>query len=526
MEETRRLSTILFADIAGYTSMMQKDERHALGLLNQFKTVLEELVPANKGNIIQYFGDGCLLSFESATDGVECALALQLSLIKQQIPVRIGMHLGEVVFKNNNAFGDGVNIASRVESMGISGSIIISKAIRDQIKNKADFQLTLLGAYQFKNVDAPMQIFALANDGLIVPKRHEMKGKLNDGPGNLFQRLWEKRIPQIMAVYILIAWLGLQLFDWALHQFGISPHWAQIFFIFVIGIIPSLLAYLNNRERIHQSQLKLGEKILFPSNLIIVGAVLFFMFRTTDLGATTKEIQYTTADGTIQNSTIVKQEFRKTMTLFNFEGQGVDSSVMWLKSGISTLLMYDIQQDKAVNIVNLWGDIPMSGKINKIDDFFVDGTYAMKGGIYTITPEIHIASSGKVLSSRSFSGADLFTVLDSISIYVRQEAGISKALMEASTDLPLKDFTSSSLKAIQYACAQNLASMERAIELDSTFALASLQLGIALFNKDISNLDTKFYLDRAFRHRHKLPFYLQYSVLSYLESVKFRLIWI
>jgi hypothetical protein len=175
-----------------------------------------------------------------------------------------------------------------------------------------------------------------------------MKGKLKDDQGNLFQRIWDKRIPQIMAIYILIAWLGLQLFDWALHQFGISPHWAQIFFITAMGIIPSLLVYLNNRDRIHQSQFMLGEKILFPSNLIIVGVVLFLMFRSADLGAATKEIQYVDADGTVRNSTIVKQEFRKTMNLFNFEGQGVDSSMMWLNSGISTLLKYDININRSL----------------------------------------------------------------------------------------------------------------------------------------------------------------------------------
>ena len=161
MEEIRKLSTILFADIAGYTAMMQKEESHALGLLNQFKDLLETCVPEYKGKIVQYFGDGCLLSFESATNGVACALSLQASLMQKEIPVRIGIHLGEVVFKNNNAFGDGVNIASRVESMGIPGSIIVSKVIRDQIKNKSDFQLTPLGAYHFKNVEAPMQLYAL-----------------------------------------------------------------------------------------------------------------------------------------------------------------------------------------------------------------------------------------------------------------------------------------------------------------------------------------------------------------------------
>lgn len=180
MQEIRKLSTILFADIAGYTSLMQKNERHALGLLNQFKEILEERVPEYGGRIVQYFGDGCLLSFESATSGVECALALQSSFIQDKIPVRIGMHLGEVIFKNNNIFGDGVNIASRVESMGVPGAVLLSGSVRNQIKNQPKFALTLMGSFEFKNVEESMVVYALANADLIVPVGTQLKGKFKE----------------------------------------------------------------------------------------------------------------------------------------------------------------------------------------------------------------------------------------------------------------------------------------------------------------------------------------------------------
>jgi class 3 adenylate cyclase len=406
MEEIRKLSTILFADIAGYTAMMQKDERHALASLNQFKEILDTCVPEYKGTIVQYFGDGCLLSFESTTRGVSCALALQNSFIQQQIPVRIGMHLGEVVFKNNNAFGDGVNIASRVESMGVAGSIIVSKAIRDQIKNNSDFQLTPLGAYQFKNLEAPMEIFAVANEGLVVPKRQEMKGKLKEEQGSLFQQLWKKRIPQILAVYILLAWLGVQLFDWALHQFGISPHWAQLFFITILGIIPSLLVYLNNRERLRQGRLKLREKILFPSNFILVGAVLFFMFRTTDLGATSKIITFTDADGNEVTQTIIKDEFKKRFPIFPFEPMKQDSLHEWMGFAVSDFISYRANQNKFISSYHspqAWDRVhtPLT-KVEKIQraqtanvPFYIDGQYQVIDDQYEFIPAVRNKKTGK-----------------------------------------------------------------------------------------------------------------------------------
>ncbi|NNF36637.1 MAG: hypothetical protein HKN68_21220 [Saprospiraceae bacterium] len=177
MSEKRKLSTVLFADIAGYTSLMQTHEKQAMLFLNDFKESIEKIVPLNHGEIIQYYGDAVLLTFDSSKDGVECSISLQKVFIEKNIPIRIGMHLGDVIFKNDNVFGNGVNVASRIESMGIPGCILISKTIRDQLSNKSEFLLTSLGSFEFKNVKEPMEVFALANEGLVVPTRKEVKQK-------------------------------------------------------------------------------------------------------------------------------------------------------------------------------------------------------------------------------------------------------------------------------------------------------------------------------------------------------------
>lgn len=182
MKETRRLSTIVFVDIAGYTAIMQNDETKALSYLQTFKKALDQNVSEYQGQIVQYFGDGCLLSFESASQGVRCAMALQETFQKHFLPVRLGMHLGEVIFNENNAYGDGVNIASRIESMGVPGAILFSKTVRDQIKNKLEFEISSLGVFEFKNVNDPMQVYALANPGFIIPAREKLKGKLKETP--------------------------------------------------------------------------------------------------------------------------------------------------------------------------------------------------------------------------------------------------------------------------------------------------------------------------------------------------------
>ncbi|NND34153.1 MAG: adenylate/guanylate cyclase domain-containing protein [Saprospiraceae bacterium] len=202
--ETRKLSTILFADIAGYTTLMQTDEDLAMHRLNLFKEILEKLVPAHEGQIVQYFGDACLLSFESATEGVRCAINLQTDFMQADIPIRMGIHLGDVVFKNDNVFGDGVNIASRIESIGQPGAILLSRAIRDQVQNKTEFDLTSLGSFTLKNVKDPVEVFAISNPGFTVPKRKEVQDKINVTDKNKRRKLV---IPVLFLIAILTGFL-------------------------------------------------------------------------------------------------------------------------------------------------------------------------------------------------------------------------------------------------------------------------------------------------------------------------------
>lgn len=522
MEEIRKLSTILFADIVGYSALMQQDERKALGTLNAFKKILEEEVEQQQGRIIQFFGDGCLLSFESATHGVTCASALQKRFIQQEVPVRIGMHLGEVLYKNNNAFGDGVNIASRIESMGVPGAIIVSKAIRDQIKNNADFQLAPLGAYPFKNIEAPMQIFAIANEGFTVPKAHEMKGKLKEKQGGLFEQLWKKRILQVLGLYVLLAWLGVQLLDWALAKFSISPYWSQIFFITVLGLIPSLVVYLNSRERLRRGQIHLGEKILFPSNLILIGGLLFFMFRSADLGATTKFITLTEEDGSVVTETVIKEEFRKFLQIYPFEPIKKDSLHEW----VGHVLDYPgnkISENKYLqpNFVQLPANrihIPFT-KAEKIQnnryaktDIYVDGQYQVIGDQYEMIPAVHNSKTGKLIKESRYIGSDLFEVIDSVEHFIIQSVGLSTSQIEATPDLSLHEICTDNIEAYKHAviASSGLGSyflnVEKAIELDTTFAMAAADLASRLDRYNGGELEAKHWINLAMRHRNRLPF--------------------
>ena len=181
MSERRQLAVIMFADIAGYTAMMQKDEDIALIKLVFFKENLFTHIKEFKGEIIQFYGDGCLSVFSSSVNAVRCAKILQENFREKPfVPVRIGIHLGDVLFKEGNIFGDCVNVASRIESMGIPGAILMSDAIKKQVNNKAEFHLTSLGNFEFKNVEEAMEVFALTNQGFAVPSPDIVNGKFKE----------------------------------------------------------------------------------------------------------------------------------------------------------------------------------------------------------------------------------------------------------------------------------------------------------------------------------------------------------
>src|SRR5688572_16414956 len=179
MSTTRQLAAIMFTDIVGYTAMMQQNEQKAVAIIRHYNSALEKWVTHFNGQVLNYYGDGSLCIFPSATDAVNCSLALQKDLKTEPVvPLRIGLHIGEVFFEEAKALGDGVNVASRVQSLGQENTILISGEVHDKIKNNAAVTATSLGHFDFKNVGKSMEVFALTNEGLFVPQRKKMQGKL------------------------------------------------------------------------------------------------------------------------------------------------------------------------------------------------------------------------------------------------------------------------------------------------------------------------------------------------------------
>lgn len=180
MEEkkVRQLAAIMFTDIVGYTAMMQGDERIAATVRAKHRKVFNEQHKIHHGEIVQYYGDGALSVFKSAIEATQCAIDIQTQLQQgDPVPLKVGIHIGDIVFNNTEVYGDGVNLASRIESMAVAGSILLSGKLNDELKNHSHITTHSLGYFALKNIAEPVEIFAVTNEGINVPEPSALQGK-------------------------------------------------------------------------------------------------------------------------------------------------------------------------------------------------------------------------------------------------------------------------------------------------------------------------------------------------------------
>jgi TolB-like protein/class 3 adenylate cyclase/Tfp pilus assembly protein PilF len=178
MKQIRMLAAIMFTDMVGYTAMMQEDEKRAKLLRDKHRKILDELVAEHHGRILQYYGDGTLAIFGSAIEAAICGMKIQQELHEDpKVPLRIGIHAGDVVYDDEGVYGDGVNVASRIENLAFPGSVLISDKVNDELKNQKDVDTISLGSFELKNIKYPVQLFAINSDSITVPSRDQLAGK-------------------------------------------------------------------------------------------------------------------------------------------------------------------------------------------------------------------------------------------------------------------------------------------------------------------------------------------------------------
>jgi class 3 adenylate cyclase/DNA-binding CsgD family transcriptional regulator len=178
MTATRRLAAILAADVAGYSRLMGADEEGTLAALKAARRELAEpKVGEHRGRIVKTTGDGLLIEFQSVVDAVRCAVELQQGMAgrnadvpaAKRIELRIGINLGDVILDEGDIYGDGVNIAARLEALALPGDICVSRVVREQVRDRLDLAFEDCGEQQVKNIARPIHVFRIPVAGREAP---------------------------------------------------------------------------------------------------------------------------------------------------------------------------------------------------------------------------------------------------------------------------------------------------------------------------------------------------------------------
>ena len=229
-KEQRKLAAIMFTDMAGYSALSQRDDKLALELLEEHRELLRKIFPQFNGTEIKTIGDAFLVEFNSALEAAQCAIEIQRTLAHRnadapadrQIELKIGIHIGDVVHRGGDVYGDGVNIASRIEPLAGPNGICVSMDVERQIRNAVETRFEKLAPTELKNISVPMELFRI-----VLPWERQVKAegrsRKEEVGGAGFSSASSRWVWAAAAVVIAIAVAGFLLMRSRSHLQGGAP---------------------------------------------------------------------------------------------------------------------------------------------------------------------------------------------------------------------------------------------------------------------------------------------------------------
>lgn len=451
----------MFTDIAGYTAMMQENEAHALKIRTRHREVFEATHQKHGGQILQYYGDGTLSIFDSALEAARCAVEMQIAFQEEPVvPLRIGIHTGDIIFDKEEVMGDGVNVASRVESVAVPGSIMISDKVYDYIKNQVEIRTMPMGEFLFKNVDKPLKVYVVANDGLELPDPNKLQGKFvkhtKPGQKNLLERM---------------------------------PGWAK----YVAG---------------------------FALFLVLAPLIYFPLYNTLFSSAANSKTLVDEFGNEMEMMMVDKENIKKFLIApFRMAHDSLEAG--WLRVGIPYALEMDWDQDPYVKCA--YDDEAEQKSLNETIEkakardmpLLMMGSYDLTEEGYVIKADFYETASSKMLHTFEETGTDLFRTLDRFSLKIKEGLGIPSSHLAMVKDLPIYEFLTNSTEAYQVfsegfiRSAANIdyrmAKFEKAVRIDPSFAWASYNQAILHHYFQRSALKAKEGIENAMKNRKRLP---------------------
>jgi len=362
--------------------------------------------------------------------------------------------------------------------------------------------------------------------------------------------LMQRRIPQILGIYLATSWAIIEFLDWLISRYSISPSIPDFGLIILASMIPTvlMLAYFHGKPG-QDSWTKI-EKIGIPANILGAIIVLIFLFNGKDLGAATTMISMTNEEGQLIERVVPKTEFRKKIMIYFFENESGDTALNWLSYGITDLLLTDLIQDIYTEVRTLHNSEASIEKIKQAGyqefvglplmlekeiaeklqmKYFLTGSFTKQDEVYTVKTKLYSTGTGKLLDQNSFENNSIFELVDNLTVQLKYDLEVPEYHIEEADDLPVSEISTKSLSAYEkYVRGMNelrfnadwetsLSYLDQSVKEDSTFVLAYFDLYlIAVFTNQIEKRAWIF--QPLMRHLYKLPEKLQlHAKASYYE---------
>jgi len=430
MTQSRQLAAIMFTDIVGYTALMGKDSASALELIRINKKIQKPLVEKHHGQWLKEMGDGALAKFGTALDAVLCAVDIQKAARADlDGKLRIGIHSGDITIVNDDVYGDGVNVASRLESIADPGGIYISDAIEKAIRGQSDIKAKYLGESKLKNVDYGVPTYAVQGVGLPVPEVKDIKELY----GHFWAEVQRRGVIRVAVSYLVTAFflvlLWEQVYDWGLNL----PQWSMTLLRIVLGIgLPVALYLAWNYEKSPegfvrttspqswQNPLKSSQRKPLTGSLIIVGLVLIIVIMYLFSQPDTAEQSLKPVEPKLKSPVT-----DKSIAVIPFVDMSPEGDHEWFSDGISEELLNALVRIPGLKVVGRTSSWTYKGVTNKdLKEIgkelgvgtVLEGSVRKSGANIRITAQLVNTKDGFHLWSHTYDRelTDIFAVQDEI----------------------------------------------------------------------------------------------------------------
>jgi class 3 adenylate cyclase len=525
----------MFTDVAGYTALMQQDEEAARDARLRHREAVEAAVSEHGGDLIQFLGDGSLSIFPSAVEAVTAGMRIQQRLQSEPaLPLRVGIHQGEIAYDDQGAYGDSVNVASRIESLGVPGSVLISAKVFDEIKNHPTLSAVALGDVPLKNVAQPVRVYAVCGEHLIVPGLEELAvGSRSVSPAvetlvDVVPRPWSiqellrRRVPQLFLAYLGLSWAMVEALDWLAGRYGLAAGWVDGAIVLLVSWVPSVLLVAYFHGGPGRQTLTRAERIGVPVNFALSIIALLIVFRTAvpadsgTLVGTTSGDWTPAAPGGATPAGEEAPRSRSDVAIFPFTVRGSEDEV-FLREALLASISRNLDgagEIRSIDHRDLLGylesrepHVPLTRAYASTVGRYFGARYLIMGEVFqTGSENLRISAdlydrenpSGPPFTARAQGTLEeVFEMADALSIRFLERLGAAADGLPGTSGAPTSSMDArravaqgdTELRAARYSHAVD--AYQRAVALDSAYAEAWYRLSLA------AEFDFQFSLAKA-----------------------------